>query len=117
MIQVPTFNDTASDFEQTITLGPQELLIRLAWNTRSSFWFMDVDDQRGNVIYSRKLCPGLPIFYSHRALMPIVGDFVLMREDDTAPEYPTFEGLGTTHNLYWLDQDELAEWEAFLGVA
>jgi len=49
-------------------------------------------------------------------LFPIVGDFVLMPEVSPAPDYPTFEGLGTTHNLYWLDADELTTWEAALGI-
>lgn len=117
MIQIPIFNDTASDFEQAITLGTQELVLRICWNSRSQFWFLDIDDQQGNVIYSRKLVPLLPILYSHRASMPIAGDFVLIPEDSVSPEYPTFEGLGKTHNLYWFDADELALWELSLGIA
>lgn len=122
MIEIPIFNQTASDFEQRITLGPQELLIRLAWNSRAQFWFMDIDDQQGHAIYGRKVVPLFPILYSHRALMPIVGDFVLMMESDAAPEYPTFDGLGasglttTTHTLNWLDATELEAWEAALGI-
>lgn len=117
MIQIPVFNDSASDFEQTITLGTQEIVLRIAWNSRSQFWFMDLDDQQGNVVYSRKLVPILPILYSHRASIPIAGDFVLLPEDTPGPEYPTFEGLGKTHNLYWLDADELVEWEVALGIS
>ena len=116
MIQIPAFNATSADFEQTITLGSQELSIRLAWNSRSEFWYMDLDDQRGHVVRSRKLVPLLPIFRSHKALMPIIGDFVLMPESDDAPEYPTFDGFGTTHTLNWLDATELALWEAALGL-
>ena len=116
MIQIPAFNSTSADFEQTITLGTQELLIRLAWNSRARFWFMDLDDQQGHVLLSRKLIPILPLFRTHRALMPIAGDFVLMPESDVAPEYPTFEGLGTTHTLNWLDDAELVQWETALGI-
>jgi hypothetical protein len=116
MIQIPVFNDTAADFDQKITLGTQELIIRLAWNSRAQFWFMDLDDQQGHVIRSRKVVPLLPLFRSHRALMPIVGDFVLMIESEAAPEYPTFEGLGTTHTLNWLDATELEQWETALGI-
>ena len=72
--------------------------------------------QDGHVDRSRKLCTLWPVCHSHRALVPIVGDFVLMPEVSPAPDYPTFEGLGTTHNLYWLDADELATWEAALGI-
>lgn len=116
MIEIPVFNQESPDFEQKITLGPQELVIRLAWNTRAGYWFMGLDDQQGHVIRSRKLVPVVPIFRAHRALMPIVGDFVLMMESDDAPEYPTFEGLGTTHTLNWMDADELAAWEVSLGI-
>lgn len=116
MIQIPTFNSTSADFDQTITLGAQELLIRLSWNSRAQFWFMDLDDQQGHVVRSRKLVPLTPLFRSHRALMPIIGDFVLMFESDAAPEYPTFEGLGTTHTLNWLDATELVQWETALGI-
>ena len=117
MILIPVFNDSATDFEQTITLGAQEIKLRIAWNTRSGFWFLDIDDQQGHTIYSRKLVPIIPVLRHHRALVPIEGDFVLMPEDTAADEYPTFEGLGKTHNLYWLDADEITQWEAYLGIA
>lgn len=116
MIRIPTFNPAQSDWEQIITLGPQEMKIRFAWNARSHFWFIDLDDQQGHTLYSRKLVPLLPINFSHRALFPITGDFVLLPDVSPAPEYPTFEGLGTTHNLYWLDAAELETWEAALGI-
>ena len=116
MIQIPVFSPAESDWEERITLGDQELKLRIQWNNRAGFWFMDCDDQNGHVIYSRKLVPVFPIYYSHRALLPINGDFVLLPEADGVPEYPTFEGLGVTHNLYWLDPDELIAWEASLGI-
>lgn len=107
MIQIPSFASSASDFEQTITLEEQELSIRLSWNSRSEFWYMDLDDQKGHVLSSRKLVPLFPLVGKHKALLPIAGDFLLMPEQDVAPEYPTFEGLGTTHNLYWLNDSEI----------
>ena len=116
MSQIPLFNKTDGDWEQKISLGDQEIIIRIQWNPRSQMWFIDLDDQDGHVVRSRKLCTLWPVCYSHRALFPIVGDFVLMPEVSPAPDYPTFEGLGTTHNLYWLDADELATWEAALGI-
>ena len=116
MIQIPTFNPAESDWDERITLGGQELLLRIQWNARSQFWFMDCDDQQGHVIYSRKLVPLFPIYYSHRALLPIVGDFVLLPIAQGVPEYPTFEGLGVTHTLNWLNADELATWEDELGI-
>lgn len=116
MIQIPVFNTTAGDWEQRIALGSQEILIRIRWSPRDGGWFVDLDDQQGHIIVSRRLCPLFPVCYSHRALFPITGDFVLLPEVSPAPEYPTFEGLGTTHNLYWLDADELSTWEAGLGI-
>ena len=117
MIQVPVFNSSASDFEFTISLGGQDIKLHFGWNTRSGYWFLDIDDQQGHTIYSRKLVPVLPVLRHHRALVPIVGDFVLLPEDTATTEYPTFEGLGTTHNLYWLDAAQLAQWESYLGIA
>lgn len=116
MIQIPTFNPASADWESKITLGTQEIIIRFAWNTRAQFWFIDLDDQRGHTLRSRKLVPLLPLNISHRALFPIQGDFVLFPDVNPAPEYPTFEGLGTTHNLYWLDPAELETWEASIGI-
>lgn len=117
MIQIPVFNATAAAFEQTITLGDQTLLISLQWNGRGSHWFMDLSTAESTPIISgRKVVPMLPLLYGHRALADIKGDFVLIPESEAAPEYPTFEGLGTTHNLYWMDDTELANWEAFLGI-
>lgn len=116
MIQIPTFNPAESDWEHRITLGAQELKLRLQWNARAGFWFMDCDDQNGNAIYSRKLVPKIPIYRSHRALLPIMGDFVLLPAGDGVSEYPTFEGLGVTHTLNWLDQDELVLWEESFGL-
>lgn len=116
MIQIPVFNKTDGDWEQAMTLGSQEILIRIQWNPRSQYWFVDLDDQAGHVIRSRKLCPLWPVTFSHRALFPINGDFVLMPETSPAPEYPTFESLGTSHNLYWLDDTELDQWGTALGI-
>ena len=116
MIQIPVFNSIESDWQQKITLGPQEISVRFSWNARVGCWFVDLDDQQGNLIYSRKLVPLMPLLYNHRALMPIVGDFVLIAESGAATEYPTFDSLGTSHNLYWLDATELATWEAALGI-
>lgn len=117
MIQIPVFNDTSSSFTQQITLGTQTLSLRLDWNGRGQHWFLDIlqaDDTP--IVLGRKLVPFLPVLYSHRALAKITGDFILIPESDVAPEYPTFEGLGTTHNLYWLDAEELNLWEESLGI-
>lgn len=117
MIQIPVFNDTSAAFEQTITLGDQTLQLTLQWNGRGEHWFLDIATAEGTPRLSgRKIVPMLPVCYGHRAATDIAGDFVLMSESESAPEYPTFEGLGTTHNLYWLDNSELATWEDFLGI-
>lgn len=117
MIQIPVFNDSSAAFEQQITLGDQTLTLAMQWNARGSHWFLDIKTAEGaDLLTSRKLVPLLPVCYSHRALVDIKGDFVLLPESDAAPEYPTFEGLGTTHNLYWMDDTETANWEAFLGI-
>lgn len=116
MIQLPTFNPDESDWELRITLGSQELKLRIQWNNRAGFWFMDCDDQQGSAVYSRKLVPIIPIYRSHRALLPITGDFVLLPTSDASDEYPTFESLGISHTLNWLDASELAQWEESLGI-
>lgn len=117
MIQIPVFNDTSPDWEQSITLGTQELLLHTYWNARSGFWFLDILAPDGTPkITGRKLVPALPVCYSHRALAGIDGDFVLLPETEASAEVPTFEGLGKTHNLYWLDPTELNDFEATLGI-
>ena len=117
MIRVPSSALTSSDFEQKITFEEQELVIRLSWNSRSEFWFMDIDDQKGHILSSRKLVPFFPLVGKHKALMPIAGELWLLPEQDVAPEYPTFEGLGVTHNLYWLNNDENRQMQRALGLA
>lgn len=117
MIQIPVFNATSAAFEQQITLGDQTLTLAMQWNARGGHWFLDIKTAEGqDLLTSRKLVPLLPVCYSHRALANISGDFVLLPESEASPEYPTFEGLGTTHNLYWLDDTETTNWEAFLGI-
>ena len=117
MIQIPVFNATSAAFEQQITLGDQTLTLAMQWNARGGHWFLDIKTAEGqDLLTSRKLVPILPVCYSHRALANISGDFVLLPESEASPEYPTFEGLGTTHNLYWMDDTETANWEAFLGI-
>lgn len=117
MIQIPVFNDTASDWEQSITLGTQELTLRTYWNGRNGYWFLDISAMDGTPkITGRKLVPALPVCYSHRAIASIDGDFVLLPESEASTDTPTFEGLGSTHNLYWMDAQELSDWEASLGI-
>jgi hypothetical protein len=117
MIQIPVFNDTSADWEQSMTLGTQELTLRTYWNARSGYWFLDIYAQDGTPkITGRKLVPALPVCYSHRAIAGIEGDFVLLPETEASEDAPTFEGLGSTHNLYWMDDTELNAWEAALGI-
>lgn len=115
MIRVPTFSGE-SDFTQTLTLGGQEVTIRMAWNSRSEHWYGDFTLASGEAVYSRKLSIGIPLFRTRKALFPLVGDFVLMPERADVAEYPGYSGLGDTHNLYYLDASEVVDLEAFLGI-
>lgn len=116
MIQLQVFNDLSSDFEQTVTLDSYAVTLRIMWNVRSQFWEMRVTNANEDMVSGIKMVPNWPLLNQHKALMPIPGDFLLIREDPYAGEFPTFDNLGSLFNLYYLDADEVATWKALNGV-
>lgn len=116
MIQLQVFNTLSADFSQSITLGTTVVDLRLMWNVRSGFWMLRVTDANEKMVAAVKLVPNFLLLRQHKALFPMPGDLLLVREDPFAPEFPTFESLGTAFNLYFLDEDEVAEWENTNGL-
>lgn len=116
MIQLQAFNTLSSDFSQSLTLGTIVVKIRLVWNIRSGFWTMSVIDANENHVAGIKLVPNYLLLRHHRALLPVPGDLILIRENPYAQEFPTFENLGSAFNLYFLDEDEVIEWEDTNGL-
>lgn len=116
MIQLQVFNTLSADFEQGLTLGGMAIQLRLIWNVRSEFWMLRVSNQDGVQVASVKLVPNYLLLRQHKALFPLAGDLLLVREDPQASEFPTFEGLGKTFNLYFLDDEEVIQWENTNGL-
>ena len=116
MIQLQVFNTLSADFEQQLALGAITVTLRLTWNSRSEFWMLSVVDANDRRVYAVKLVPNYLLLRQHKALFPLVGDILLVREDPQAGEYPTFENLGTAFNLYFLNEEEVLQWEDTNGL-
>lgn len=116
VIQIQAFNAETSDFTQTVLLGLQTVTLRLQWNTRAGFWFVSTKIDAVGEVKSIKCVPNWPLLEQYKATLPLEGDLMLLPEGLGQPEYPTFDGLGVTHNLHWLSVEELATWRTLNGL-
>lgn len=118
MIVVPFDPTVAADQELRITLAEQPVVLRLYWNTVSEFWFLNATGaENGKQLSSCKCVPPLPLFFTHRALAPIDGDFMLIRRDENAVEPIGYYDLGTRWALVYLTAAEVADWRVSNDLA
>lgn len=116
MIIVPTFQKDSSDFIQTISLGGQTIILQIIYNVRAGYFFLHFTDQEGNKLDGVKMVPNWPLLKQHKALLSFAGDFVIIRADESAGDNITYDNFGTGWQLLYLDETELAAWEAANGL-
>lgn len=117
MVQIPIFKTTSADFTQTIDLDNITVTIRLRYNIRDGFWFMDLSTENYN-LYGLKVIENFPIIFPHYALFPeLKGNFFIEQTTNTDEvvsfDYDTF---GEVFNLFYYDESEYNTWKDTYGL-
>ena len=113
MLKIP-FTASRSADQTFRVLIPERMVIslRLVWNTRASAWFITISSERGE-IGAFRVVERWPILFSHKALSPIDGDIIaLPLSDGKGKPLSEYDALGESWGLFWIDENDLADWEA-----
>lgn len=116
MIQIPTFQTTSADFNQEIELGGQLVQLRIVYNIRVGFFFLDFTDQNGNVLYQIKMVPTWPLLSQHRGFIDFDGDILILKTDAEAGDNVSYDNFGNGWDLFYLSPDELSDWRDENGL-
>jgi len=111
MIEIQLYNQSSADFTQIIDLDNITCTIRLTYNIRVGFFFMNILTEN-NELSGLKVVLNFPILYPHRALFPeLPGDFFINKvtNEDENTEF-SYENFGEVYKLIYYNADELAEW-------
>jgi hypothetical protein len=111
MIEIPTFQSTSANFLQEIELGLQLVQIRITWNSRVEFFFLNFTDQNGNELNGVKIVPNWPLLDWHRGTLEFVGDLIVRKTDEEAGDEITYNNFGNGWNLTYLTAAEVAAWK------
>ena len=124
MISIPFDPDQGPDQELSFqTPNADAVVLRLAWNPRTSFWGMDIAYRPKlatalSTVTGLKVVPNWPILSALKASFPFDGDFMLLPVAAEAySKMPMqFEDLGTAWSLCWLTADEVESWRSMNGL-
>ena len=116
MMKIP-FDPTISADQQFQVLIPERavIMLTLRWNTRSGFWYADIESG-GVAVNGLKIVPRWPILKEHQALSPIDGDLMALPLSRNAPDPIPYEGLGDSWGLFWLSPEDVEKWRAVNGL-
>jgi len=113
---IPTFQNKSSKFRQDIILGGISVTLIFQWNTRSGHWFVSISDGI-HELKSKKLVGNWALLRRSRASFPtLTGDIIALRTDAEAATEITYDNLNNGWTLYYLTEQEVAEWESINGV-
>lgn len=116
MIKIPVFQNVSADFKQEISLGDQLVQIRLIWNVRAESFFLYFTDQNGNPLNGIKVITNWPMLADHKGFLDFDGDLIVLKTDEDAGLYITYDNFGNVWDLYYLTQDEATAWRTANGL-
>jgi len=116
VLTLPSSHTTTSDYSFDVLLGNIQATIRMVWNPRVQFWFMDYSDSRGNELYGIKVVPNWPLLASHKAFSAIEGALMAVSTTEYGPDEITYDNWQKDWALCWLDDTELTTWEGYYGI-
>lgn len=109
MIKIPIFSESSADFTQTIELNNILFTIRLKYNIRCGYWFINIETEN-NTTGDFKVVYDYPIFKNHKSLFyDIKGDFIVKKVNDTDNNL-SYSNLGNDFILYYYTENEINEW-------
>lgn len=116
MIKIPTYQDISADFDQEIELNGQLVQLRIKYNTRVDFFFLDFTDQDGNVVYGLKIVPDFILLDQHRGFVEFEGDLIVLKTDENTGNDITYDNFGNGWDLYYMTPDEVTQWRTDSGL-
>lgn len=116
MILIPVDPGLSSDQTFRVRLLDRVATLRLQFNGRSSRWLLTIANESGQFLGCNKLVPNWPIFYNHRGLNPLPGDWFVFPLDKTAQLPIDYFDLGSRWGLFWASDEEVSQWKEANGL-
>jgi hypothetical protein len=110
MIEIPVFQNTVSNWRESILLEDKRISFRFMYNIRNNFFHIDFTDAENNTIYGIKVVENFPLLKYKKGFVVFDGDIFLLQKEES-DEGVTYENLGVTWALFYLTPDEVVEWE------
>jgi len=105
---IPVFQTQSGDFEQIIDLEGVSITIRLIWNIRVEYWFVDVSTPLTNITGIKLVQDYLLLDQYKASLYDIPGDFVVRKlSDEIESPTLTYDNFGIFWGLFYLSSDEV----------
>lgn len=110
MFVVPTFQNTSSKYTIEAELNNEVFLLKFAWNTRASDWYMSIYNDNGDLVLTDvKMVINYQLLRQYKAIEGIPkGDFILHDlEKDDVNSGVTFDNFGIRYQLVFFTNEEI----------
>ena len=95
-------------YDYTIDIEGVSLRYRLVFRPRRESWYLSTWDNSVQLITDKRCVESWPFLWRHRIVPPMpYGHIVLWSDANDGAELTTEAGLGWTHHLYLLVEDDL----------
>ena len=117
MMSIP-FDPSVSADQSFQILIPENILLTLqiTWNVRGSSWYLQATSPDGVSLGRVKLTPDFPLFYGLTTGRPMTGDLIVLPLDRTVSGPIEYSALGSSWGLFYMDAEEVSQWEKYNGV-
>ncbi len=101
-------NPETSDQRLSVELSGNPYILRVLWNDRFGYWSMSINTADDEPILSNvKMVKDFGLTSRFKSTLLPPGELFFIQENGTSSR-PSYEDMGTTHNLYYYEPDAVA---------
>jgi hypothetical protein len=101
-------NPETSDQRLSVELSGNPYILRVLWNDRFGYWSLSINTADDEPILSNvKMVKDFGLTSRFKSTLLPPGELFFIQENGTSSR-PSYEDMGTTHNLYYYEPDPVA---------
>lgn len=101
-------NPETSDQRLSVELSGNPYILRVLWNDRFSYWALSINTSDDEPILTNiKMVKNFGLTSRFKSILLPPGELFFIQENGTSSR-PSYEDMGTTHNLYYYESDPVA---------